>query len=464
MAGTGQSMPSRLVSSFAHGMGRHRIRGSSGLGGQWTLPWRGLRLRPAVEYHVAVVIADPDAGFAALQPRDCSPSASQACRDNRDLHALTVGLNLLARGGFSTSVGVDLALRSVGFAHGPPLPPYNVLLAVAQAFDLSGPHVVNRVQVVERIRELPEGEILGTVLAMPAGAPQPVGAPLEGALVTAVGPPQTRVVSDSAGRFRALALPPGAVLLEVTAPGYQPARVSAQVRAGQQTAMTVQLLPRQYPVSGRLMDVSGRPVRGTVAVTGRPAGPALELSTDEQGGFATTLPAGRYDVRIRAEGMLHRGAFLDVGTLPAGSVAAGEALPDQRVDVMLRPRPTSTRVSLQDDGAVRFARPLSFVGLEGRPTAELSAESISLLDELADVALQRPVPAQIRIEALVSRASPSEQGRALAEQQARNIAQRLMAAGIQGERIQSVGMGPEDVEPGRPAPASRVAITLQDNP
>jgi len=84
------------------------------------------------------------------------------------------------------------------------------------------------------------GTITGTVSAS--------GAPLRGAIVSVRAVTRT-AVTDERGRFRLAAIPAGAVELEVRAVGWEPARRSVTVRAGEALAVDVALTTRGTTLS-----------------------------------------------------------------------------------------------------------------------------------------------------------------------------------------------------------------------
>ena len=57
--------------------------------------------------------------------------AVNPCKYNRDQHWVTLGLRATVYKGFTLDAGVDLAIRSVGFPYGTPLPPYNMIFGMA---------------------------------------------------------------------------------------------------------------------------------------------------------------------------------------------------------------------------------------------------------------------------------------------------------------------------------------------
>jgi hypothetical protein len=79
----------------------------------------GVSIRPLVEYHFELVTAEPDPAFRGDTPL------------NRDEHWLVFGLRTDLTRAFAFDLGTEIALRSVGFPHGPPLAPYRLIAGAA---------------------------------------------------------------------------------------------------------------------------------------------------------------------------------------------------------------------------------------------------------------------------------------------------------------------------------------------
>jgi hypothetical protein len=119
---TGLSAADRTTVMFGDDMGRTRVR--LALGFDLTLPalLSSIGSFPFAEYHLDVVTASP---LTALS--DQTPS-------NRDQQWLTLGVRSCIRARILVSVGLDIAVQPVGFAYGPPLPPYDGVIGVSTAF------------------------------------------------------------------------------------------------------------------------------------------------------------------------------------------------------------------------------------------------------------------------------------------------------------------------------------------
>ncbi len=179
-------------------------------------------------------------------------------------------------------------------------------------------------------------------LVVDAGA----GRPIEGAVVTIIGPtravvlmpshgdsPQPAVVrSDDEGGWMLRGLPPGRYSAVATAPGRLPsAPAPFEVSAGQDVrGLKVELAAGGVSLSGVVSDVGGGPIAGaTVRAKGAAGFPASAI-TDDDGRYALHLPHGGYELsvwdpqyqddrkRVSVEGA---GAKVDFALVPAATIA-----------------------------------------------------------------------------------------------------------------------------------------------
>jgi hypothetical protein len=112
------------VLMFEHAIGSDRVRSSLGLDGTFQ-PRTWLTFRPFVEYHLEVATGPPN-------DRLLNEGLT-----NVDGQWLTVGLKAGIGPRVAIEAGVDLAIRSPGFAFGPPLPPLDAWAGVAVPFPRS---------------------------------------------------------------------------------------------------------------------------------------------------------------------------------------------------------------------------------------------------------------------------------------------------------------------------------------
>jgi hypothetical protein len=116
---TGVPEATRQVELYAYGMGADRVRVGLGLDAAIAVAQGRFALRPLAEYHLEVVTDHPDPAFRNEPPF------------NRDEHWLAFGLRTLVGPDLAFDLGTEIALRSVGFLHGPPLAPYQLLVGAA---------------------------------------------------------------------------------------------------------------------------------------------------------------------------------------------------------------------------------------------------------------------------------------------------------------------------------------------
>ncbi len=460
----GAGPASRLVYAFAYGMNRSRARGALGL--DMPLRWRGLGVRPSLEYGVDLVTGAADPAFADFGAQSCDGSIARPCRHNRDQHALVAGLTVQWASGIVVGAGVEIALRDVGLTYGPPAAPYNLMLSLGHALAFARPS--GRAPLVAAPPVAPklppaQGVVLGQVVTA-AGS-----APVDGARVSALGRPHARVASDPDGSFRLDGLPAGDVTLEIAAPQLETVRVVVGVVAGKATGLRVSLRLATSSVKGRIRDTEGAGVAARLYVRGPVT---TEVSADDAGEFAVRLPAGEYRVRIENEGYLAKEVALVVqeGQPSKDDDKIGnEGKQSEDLDLgslQLRARPTVARVSLVDD-AFRFAPALQVQpdpdGSEG-PAWALGPEAEALLDELVDLLLRQPEITRIRIESHWDRRTKPEQAQRLSYQQASAVAEHLAGLGIARERMLAMGMGnakPARVRSGDRTRDGRVEIYVE---
>jgi hypothetical protein len=113
------------------------------------------------------------------------------------------------------------------------------------------------------------------------------------------------VETDATGQARLGELPPGPVLVKISAPGFQSVEEAAVIVGGQEAEMPVPLVTLKRlgyaTVSGTVRSTrQGRPVVATLSI------PAAKVSTrtDAQGSFSVKLKPGTYRIIISAKGHL----------------------------------------------------------------------------------------------------------------------------------------------------------------
>ena len=415
-------LPTKEVAMFAYGIAANRFRAAVGVDAIFDK--LEVPLSPFVEYHAEVVTDKADGSFSDYMPPACNVPGGLPCKDNRDQHWVTLGLRAQVWKSMTLHGGADLRVRSVGFPYGTPLPPYNVVFGLSYPLDIDA---MNRPVVVTQTIEKPvvapptEGHVTGVVTSTKGGTPVP------GAIVSVGGKTRSRVATDPDGSFQTTALPPGPAELEVSAPNFEPTKVTAAVSVGRSVDLAVALTPKipTGNVRGRVADDRGRGLEAVLKFSGPDN---FEAKSDASGLFTAALPVGPHKVKAEAPGFPEKEAQIDV-------VAAQ----DKQVDFLLRNRPMNSNVSFTN-GVIMLRNPIRF-----RPGApKLDAKAQAGLDGVADILEDHPEIRSLRIEAhWGAGAAPAakQAARDLTGRQAGAIKDYLVKKGVADARIEAVGVG-----------------------
>jgi len=401
----------REVASFAYGIAQSRFR--FGLGVDVPLEQRTapVPLDLFGEYHAEVVTASGDATFKDLSPK------------NRDQQWLTFGLRGRVLHGLTLDAGVDIRLRSVGYEYGPPLPPYLLIFGVSYPLDIDAftkPIVVTR--TIER--------------NVPAGSPASLDAPVTGtvksardgkgvpnAIVAVVNRPRSRVGTDPDGSFQTVPLPPGPALLDVSAPGFEAARVTAAVILGRPAKLDVTLTPRVATgnVRGKVTDAKGQPMPASLRFAGAEA---FSAQADASGNFSAALPVGPYRVIAEMPAMPPKEVPLDI--------VEGQ---DKTLDIVMRS--PNVNVTLVGD-VVTLKQPLKFKG-----AARLDPKMQATLDGVADLLQEHPDLRTLKVDVYWD-SSAGAKAKPLTDAQAKAIKDYLVKTGVAEGRVEATGHGSDN--------------------
>jgi outer membrane protein OmpA-like peptidoglycan-associated protein len=405
------------VAMFAYGMAASRLR--SAFAGEWILTKVSPKVPVSVfgEYHLEYVTASADPSFQEYMVPNCGAPPRMPCVDNRDMQWLTFGMRVSAYKGLTADLGIDVRVRSAGFPYGPPLPPYNIVFGIAYPFDIGAftkPVVVTR--TVER--KDAAGHVTGTVRSAHGGTP------VAGAVVAVVDRPRARAATDGEGGFTTAPISPGPAELEVTAPSFEPAKITAQIVAGKPVELAISLTPKAPSgnVRGRVTDGGGNGVEASVKFAGAEN---FEAKADASGTFSASLPVGTYQVRAEAPGLPVREGEVNV--------LAGQ---DRELNLELRARTPNPDVVLAGNG-IRLRR---YVRFEGE-TATLQPASQKLLDGVADVLMDHSEIRKLKIEVHWDDSLPKPRALEVTELQATAIRSYLAGRGVPEARLEAVGVG-----------------------
>jgi outer membrane protein OmpA-like peptidoglycan-associated protein len=414
---------SRYVSKFAYGMSGSRVRVALGADAPFDEVAEGFSLRPMLEYHFEYLTSSQDDVIYNKEHETCGQTGAAACKDNKDLHWLTFGVQAQVLHGLTLTAGLDIALKSPGYPYAPALVPWNLLFGIGYPIDLV-PRIVRNVpieKVVAKEATMLEGMVAGRVISA-------AGTPVEGAAVGVSGREHSRVLTDADGTFQSVPLAPGPIELVVVANGFETAAVKTEVIAGQTANIVLRLTPKAPAARavGRVSDENGKGIVSLIKL----AGPQIaEGRSDESGNFSVPVVPGLYALRVDADQFLSKELQL--------TVADGR---ENATSITLRSRPAVSGITFQD-GKFKLRRALAFKSAGKKPSADLGPGALHLLDEVVDILVNHSEIRQLRVEAHWDSSMKPEQAQTLTDAQAKAVAKYLTDQGIAADRVVPVGMG-----------------------
>jgi outer membrane protein OmpA-like peptidoglycan-associated protein len=413
---------SRYVSKFAYGISGSRMRVALGADAPFDEVAEGFSLRPMLEYHFEYLTSSKDDVIYNQEHLTCGQTGQASCKDNKDLHWLTFGVQAQVLHGLTLTAGLDVALKSPGYPYAPALVPWNFLFGIGYPIDLV-PRIIRNVpveKIVNRESAMHEGLVAGRVISA-------AGTPVEGAVVGASGREHSRVLTEADGTFQSVPLAAGPIELLVVANGFESATVRTEIIAGQTANIVLRLTPKAAAARavGRVSDETGKGIVASIKL----AGPQIaEGRSDESGNFSVPVVAGLYAVRVDADQYLSK-------ELQA-TVTDGR---ENAISITLRSRPAVAGVTFQD-GKFKLRQALSFKSAGKKPTADLGPGAQRQLDEVVDILANHSEIHQLRVEAHWDSSLKAEQAQSLTDSQAKAVAKYLVDQGIAADRVVPVGM------------------------
>jgi outer membrane protein OmpA-like peptidoglycan-associated protein len=414
---------SRYVSRFAYGMSGSRLRIALGADAPFDEVAEGFSLRPVLEYHFEYLTSSKDDVIYNQEHSSCGQGVATPCKDNKDIHWVTFGLQAQVLHGLTLTAGLDVALRSPGYPYAPALVPWNLLFGIGFPIDLV-PRIVRNVpveKIVTKESSMREGLVAGRVISA-------AGTPVEGAVVGVSGREHSRVLTDADGTFQSVPLAPGPIELVVIANGFETATVKTEVIAGQTANIVLRLTPKAPAARavGHISDDAGKGVVASIKL----AGPQIaEGRSDESGNFSVPVVPGLYALRVDADQFLSKELQL--------TVADGR---ENAISITVRSRPAVAGVTFKD-GKFKLRQAASFKTAGKKPSAVLGAGMPHLLDEVVDILVNHSEIRQLRVEAHWDSSLQAEKAQALTDDQAKAVVKYLSDQGIAADRVVPVGMG-----------------------
>jgi len=412
----------RLVEEYGQGLNRSRLQ--LALGFDWPIAFhKGHRFRPVLEYHLAVVTGDEDAGFLGECQRD--QAFADICGLGRDSQILLLGARMEMRSGLFASAAFDVGLASPGaeFGPAPAVPPWNFLLGVGYAHDPRSHVRVVKAPSAAKPAEPIVGRVRGVVLD--TGTQEPI----PGAVITFTGKNVTGLATDPDGGFLSYEFPPGPLAMAIRHPDYETVKTEVSLEAGKDIPLEVRLKlaepaePEIAPgVRGRVSDSEGAPLKALLRIQG-PVG--REVATEDDGSFSADLPAGDYAIRFEAAGYLAAEQSIQVQEEGVQTLA-----------VVLSKRPAVSQVQVAGNRII-LKRKVQF----GTGNARIRPDSVVILDELADLLLGRPDIKRVRIEGHTDSRGSRGSNKRLSQNRADAVRSYLVQRGVPGDTLEAVGYG-----------------------
>ena len=403
---------SREVSRFALGINASRVRMRYGFDFPMRLgKQRQFGLDPIAEIAWDIATAEMSAFKQAGATASPLPKSSMWA---------TLGLRANVIKGLHLDIAADIGMVSPSFEYGPPVAPWSLILGLGWSID---PNPMIKEVPAPAPTNVPgpavvDGRIVGQVL-------DSTGAPVGGAKVRFPGSASNAILTDEAGNFTSFRFPEGAVSVQVELANKATKDVAAEVKPGEDTALTITMDVANTPPSGILdgtfVDEAGAAVAVVVAVTGM--GVDEPFPADPNGRIRLDLPVGDYSAVARAEGFEDKSIRF--------SVAAGEQGATIK-ETLTRSVPLETPNVRGKGKSLRLKKSIRYDG--NNP----NEKTLPLLDELA--AYLRAHPEYEGVEIGVhsdDRGNPKQK----TTERAENVRNYLLGKGVSPERVTAVGFG-----------------------
>jgi outer membrane protein OmpA-like peptidoglycan-associated protein len=242
--------------------------------------------------------------------------------------------------------------------------------------------------------------------APPAAAP-PAAAPPEGAPPGPAPAPSAPAPTPSAPAAPAASSNGGPVVIHVTC--------------------ELEALPRTATITGVLRDSATTAfVEGATVTITDPLGRQLALKTDAEGTFRFgNVPAGKSTIAAEADGYLRASTEINL-----------EPRKDVSIDIMVNKRPATPNVVIKG-GEVLLKKEVHF--LHG--SAEILPDSMSLLEEAADVIRSHPEIGAIEIQGHTDNTGSPDVNLRLSANRANAVRDSLVQHGVDAARLTAHGYG-----------------------
>ena len=366
----------------------------------------------------------------------CGSDSTLDCLNTQGFAAypkiLTIGAKVEPLTNLGLHAGVDLGLASAQAQGVPVTAPYTVNLGLSWTIDPT-PQVEYVVQTKEKVVEKEKlvdktptlGYVKGVVIDSVTEKPIP------GAVVEYVNAGLNAQVSAPAdGTFRSYGFGPGSeVTMIVKHPDYKQTEVITTLKEGDQDVrVKMEAIPKKAFVSGKILDVKGKPVtNAVVSVTGGDV-KGKGLPVDAAGQFNGQLKPGKFMVAVKAQGYLTKGRSIELKN-------------DEKLNMefVLVKRPKKVLAKLRDK-KIEILDKVFFA----KGKSEILPKSFPLLDTIASILAENPQVKKVRVEGHTDDTGNLRLNMDLSQARAESVRNYLVKAGVSVSRLQAKGYGPNE--------------------
>jgi outer membrane protein OmpA-like peptidoglycan-associated protein len=417
-------------------------------------------VRPFAEWNVGVPVNRQ--GYACFPTRSFSGDGCLAtdARLSAFPSELTLGARLFPwLPGLSATAAVDVGTTGTSnfIEELSPTMPWTFWLGVGYGFDTTPPPpVVVSAPAIEKIVVAPTPPDLRLRgLVHEENKSEGIGK----AQVTYDGRELTGMVTTGQGRFTSQPLEPGTYTLSVEAPEYEVGHFTVTIAAGSPASADVRgtaradaqevptapgssegpndaaryfdldcalkPLPPFGTLVGTLRD-GAAPIAGATASLRDPLGREIVVTTGPDGSFRfSQVPPGKVTLGVVAEGYLYHGERVEM---------AKRAQVERAVGLRRRPKIPHVKKTAKElvlSQAIRF----------DESTGQPMADSLGVLEEIADLMALSPELRRVEVQAHGDSGADPSRDDALTEQRASGIRDWLVSHGIDEARVSARGMG-----------------------
>jgi OmpA-OmpF porin, OOP family len=313
----------------------------------------------------------------------------------------------------------------------PSTPPYTVWIGLSYAWDpfhRGGGQIVEKEKIIEKVieKQVTAAPAVGRVAGRVENAADKT--PIANAIISFEGGGITPVATDELeGRYATYDLTPGLVKMSAKKEGYKTVFAEAEVKANEIATLDFSLESevKKGTINGAVSNDKDQPVTAKVDITG-PAEFHLNTAADT-GAFAAETPAGKYTVKVTADGYLAKGRNVEIKenqTLVA--------------EFKLTPAPKQTIVVIERNKIV-VQKKIHFETAK----AKLTVDSYTILDSVVDTLVNHPEIKKVRIEGHTDSQGSKVMNTKLSQDRANAVREYLIQQGISAEKLDAQGFGPD---------------------